>query len=85
MLKVTLETDDAVAMEMIKAHARELNIVVLEEENNEEDPDEFYYLKGVKVRKAKGELNIKELSGSFPDLGLDPETYRKDLWTRNKD
>jgi hypothetical protein len=82
MQTLIFTSDNKKALAAIKDFAKELDVEVTEK--NTEETDEFYYWKGVKVRKAKGELDIKKMSGSIPNINMDPETFRKELWTRKK-
>ena len=86
MESITLTSNSKSALKAIKAIAKEMpNISITENvENVEKETDEFFYIKGVRVRKAKGKLDIEKLSGSFPNLNMDPKTYRKKLWSRQK-
>jgi hypothetical protein len=83
MESITLTSNSKSALKAIKAIAKEMpNISILEK--TEVETDEYYYLKGVRVRKAKGKLNIEKLSGSIPNIDMDPKTFRKKLWSRQK-
>jgi hypothetical protein len=49
-----------------------------------EEKSSHSYLKEVKGRNSKGKLEIEKLSGSIPNLNMDPESFRKEIWTRKK-
>jgi hypothetical protein len=83
MQTLILESDNKKALKAIKAIAQEMNIKTTEKKTEQETED-YYYWKGVKIRKAKGKLDLKALSGSIPNIDMDPETFRKKLWKRNK-
>ena len=86
MQSITLTSTSKSALKAIKAIAKEMpNISIAENvEIFEKETDEFFYIKGVRVRKAKGKLDIDKMAGSFPNLNMEPKTYRKKLWTRPK-
>ena len=84
MQTLILESDNKKALKAIKAIAEEMNIKTTEKKA-EKETDDYYYWKGVKVRKAKGKLDIKALSGSLSDINFeDPAEIRKKAWTRKK-
>ena len=83
MQTLILESDNKKALKAIKVIAEEMNIKTTEKKTEQETED-YYYWKGVKIRKAKGKLDIKALSGSIPNIDMDPETFRKKIWKRNK-
>ncbi len=79
-----LESDNKAAMKVIKAAAKEMKITLTEKTELDDGNNDFYYVNGVRIRKAKGKLDIEKISGSFPNLDIDPKTYRKKLWSRQK-
>jgi hypothetical protein len=84
MQTLILESDNKKALKAIKAIAEEMNIKTTEKKT-EAETDDYYYWKGVKVKKAKGKLDIKALSGSLSDINFeDPSVIRKKAWTRKK-
>jgi hypothetical protein len=83
MQTLTITSDNKNSLKAIKAFAKEQSDVTITIKK-EEETDEFFYLKGVRVRKAKGKLDIDKLAGSFPNFDMDPQTFRKKLWSREK-
>lgn len=83
MTTLILEPDNQAKVEAIKAFAKEMDIKIIEKEAEQETED-YFYLKGVKVRKAKGKIDLEKMSGSIPNIDMDPETFRKKAWSRNK-
>lgn len=83
MESITLTSNSKSALKAIKAIAKQMPNISISE-NTEVETDEYYYLRGVKVTKAKGKLDIEKLSGSFPNMDMDPKTFRKKLWSRQK-
>jgi hypothetical protein len=83
MESITLTSNSKNALKAIKAIAKEMPNISISEKLKEET-DEYYYLKGVRVTKAKGNLNIEKLSGSYPNIDMNPKTFRKKLWSRQK-
>jgi hypothetical protein len=83
MQTLTITSDNKNSLKAIKAFAKEQSDVTITVKN-EKETDEYFYLKGVRVRKAKGKLDIDKLAGSFPNIDLDPKTFRKKLWSREK-
>lgn len=81
MPTVTIKSENKDALDAICkiAHLMQMDAVQVDEEGNES-----YYWKGVRILIGKGEIDISKLSGSFPDLNMDPETFRKKAWERNK-
>ena len=87
MQSITLTSTSKSALKAIKAIAKEMpNISIAENvENVEKETDEFFYIKGVRVRKAKGKLDVEKNAGSLSDIHFDdPKTIRKNAWRRKK-
>lgn len=53
-------------------------------DNDMKVKNSYSYFKGVKLRNSKGKLDIEKLSVSMPNLNLNPETFRKEIWSRKK-
>jgi hypothetical protein len=83
MQTLTITSDNKNSLKAIKAFAKEQSDVTITVKK-EEETDEYFYLKGVRVRKAKGKLDIEKISGSIPNLNMDPKTFRKKIWSREK-
>jgi hypothetical protein len=83
MESITLTSNSKSALKAIKAIAKEMPNISISEKA-EVETDDYYYLKGVRVRKAKGKLDIQKLSGSIPNIDMDPKTFRKKIWSRQK-
>ena len=84
MQTLILESDNKKAIKAIKAIAKEMNIKTTEKEI-EEETREFFYINGVRVRKAKGILNVEKMAGSLTHLNFeDPKKIRKNAWRRKK-
>jgi hypothetical protein len=83
MESITLTSNSKSALKAIKAIAKEMPNISISEKK-EVETDEYYYLKGVRVTKAKGKLDIEKLSGSIPNMDMDPKTFRKKIWSRQK-
>lgn len=84
MESITLTSNSKSALKAIKAIAKEMPNISISEKTEEDDGSSDFYIKGVKVRKPKGKLDIDKLSGSFPNMDMDPKTFRKKLWSRQK-
>jgi hypothetical protein len=88
MQRLILESDDELTLEILKTYATQFqsNVEVVEEPSTDKkETDDYYYWKGVKIFKAKQPLDVQALSGSFPNIDIDPKTYRQTLWNRNKE
>jgi hypothetical protein len=84
MQTLILESDNKKALKAIKVIAEEMNIKTTEKKTEQETED-YYYWKGVKIRKAKGKLDVKKMAGSLSDIHFeDPAELRKKAWTRKK-
>jgi hypothetical protein len=85
MESITLTSKSKSALKAIKAIAKEMPDITISEQTQADDGNsDFYYINGVRVRKAKGKLDIEKLSGIFPNMNMDPKTFRKKLWSRQK-
>lgn len=88
MQRLILESEDELLLEILKTYATQFqsNVEIVEDMvDKKQETSDYYYWKGVKIFKAKQPLDVHALSGSFPNIDLDPETYRQTLWTRNKE
>ena len=84
MESITLTSKSKSALKAIKAIAKEMPDISISEQT-EEETDEFYYIKGVRVRRGKGKLNVEKNAGSLSDINFeDPKTIRKNAWRRKK-
>jgi hypothetical protein len=81
---LTIASDNKNSLKAIKAFAKEQSDVTITVKK-EEETDEFFYLKGVRVTKAKGKLDIDKLAGSLSHIHFeDPKVLREKAWTRKK-
>ncbi len=83
MQTLIISSKNKKSLKAIKTFAKELDDVTITVKD-EEETDEFFYINGVRVRKGKGKLDIEKLAGSFPNLGMNPKTFRKKIWRRKK-
>jgi hypothetical protein len=81
---LTIASNNKNSLKAIKAFAKEQSDVTISIKK-EEETDEYLYLKGVRVTKAKGKLDIDKLAGSLSHIDFgDPKTLRKNAWRRKK-
>ncbi len=84
MQTLTISSDNKNSLKAIKAFAKEQADVVITVKK-EEETDEFFYINGVRVRKAKGKFNVDKMAGSLSHINFeDPKTIRKNAWRRKK-
>jgi hypothetical protein len=84
MFSITLTSTKESAIKAIKLVAKEIGDITISE-TNEEETDEYFYINGVRIRKAKGKLDVEKMAGSFSHIHFeDPKVLREKAWRRKK-
>jgi hypothetical protein len=84
MFSITLTSSKKSAIKAIKLVAKEMGDITISE-TNEEETDEYFYIKGVRIKKGKGKLDVEKNAGSLSHIHFeDPKVLREKAWRRKK-
>jgi hypothetical protein len=84
MFSIILTSTKESAIKAIKLVAKEIGDITISE-TNEEETDEYFYINGVRIRKAKGKLDVEKMAGSLSHINFeDPKVLREKAWRRKK-
>jgi hypothetical protein len=84
MFSITLTSTKKSAIKAIKLVAKEMGNITISE-TNEEESAEYTYINGVRIRKAKGKLDVEKMAGSLSHIHFeDPKVLREKAWRRKK-
>lgn len=84
MSVLTITTDNKKALEVIKVVATALGADIINSDFSTNANNDFYFLKGLKIKKATRTRSLKLTAGSLKGINIDTAKLREEAWSRNK-